>query len=168
MHLFFLRHGRAYPRSRQWRPDRKRPLTREGEAQMFDVARGLLALGAAFDVILTSPYARALRTAEILAEVYQSQKLFPTARLAPDAPAGAILQEIKENFAVAEKIILVGHEPSLSRLISKLLTGRDNLALELKKAGACKLSVERPSFAQCARLHWLLTPKQLSRTSKKR
>ena len=30
--------------------------------------------------ILTSPYIRALRTAEILAEVYDSQKLFETAQ----------------------------------------------------------------------------------------
>jgi phosphohistidine phosphatase len=66
MNLFFLRHGKAHPRSPQWRPDSKRPLTQEGENAMFDVARGIKALGLSFDVILTSPYVRALRTAEIL------------------------------------------------------------------------------------------------------
>jgi ABC-type multidrug transport system ATPase subunit len=45
MNLFFLRHGKAHGRSPQWRPDSKRPLTREGENGMFEVARGIKALG---------------------------------------------------------------------------------------------------------------------------
>ena len=52
---------------------------------MLEVARGLKTLEDSFDVILTSPYARALLTAEILAEVYDSPKLFETAHLAADA-----------------------------------------------------------------------------------
>jgi len=161
MNLFFLRHGKAQPRSPKWRPDSKRPLTREGENGMFDVARGIRALDVSFDVILTSPYARALRTAEILAEAYDSQKLFETARLASDADATEIINEINENFSAAGKIVLVGHEPFMSRLISTLLTGDGGMALELKKAGFCKLAIEKLVFGKCACLNWLLTPKQL-------
>ena len=64
MNLFFLRHGKAHPRSPQWRPDSNRPLTREGENGMFEVARGIKSLDVSFDVILTSPFDRALRTVE--------------------------------------------------------------------------------------------------------
>jgi phosphohistidine phosphatase len=167
MNLFFLRHGKAHPRSPQWRPDSKRPLTQEGENAMFDVARGIKALGLSFDVILTSPYVRALRTAEILAEVYESQKLFETARLAPDVGAKDIIDEINENFSAAGEIVLVGHEPFLSGLISTLLTGEDGMGLELKKAGFCKLTIEKLVFGKCARLNWLLTPKQLDRLGKR-
>jgi phosphohistidine phosphatase len=167
MNLFFLRHGKAEPRSPKWRPDSKRPLTREGERGMLDVARGLKVLEDSFDVILTSPYARALHTAEILAETYDSQKLFETAHLAADAGAKEIIDEINENFSAAGNIVLVGHEPFLSRLISTLLTGKEGLALELKKAGLCKLSMEKLVFGQCARLHWLLTSKQLARLGKR-
>jgi phosphohistidine phosphatase SixA len=38
--LFFLRHGKAEPRSLKWRPDSKRPLTKEGEKRTAEVARG--------------------------------------------------------------------------------------------------------------------------------
>jgi phosphohistidine phosphatase len=167
MNLFFLRHGKAHPRGLKWRPDSQRPLTREGESDMFDVARGIKALDVSFDAILSSPYARALRTAEILAEVYDAPKLFQTARLAADASPKEIIGEITGNFPAAGGIVLVGHEPFMSRLISTLLCGDDRMALELKKAGFCKLAVENLAFGQCACLHWLLTPKQLSRLGKR-
>jgi phosphohistidine phosphatase SixA len=54
MNVYFLRHGKAHPRSPNWRPDSKRPLTREGERGVSNVARGLKALGESFDLILTS------------------------------------------------------------------------------------------------------------------
>ena len=72
MNLFFLRHGKAHPRGPNWQPDSRRPLTTEGEEQMFDVARGMRAFGLSFDLILASPFPRTLRTAEILAEVYDT------------------------------------------------------------------------------------------------
>jgi phosphohistidine phosphatase len=167
MNLFFLRHGKAHERSPQWRPDSKRPLTREGEDIMFDVARGLKALEDSFDVILASPYVRALRTAEILAEVYDMEKLFETTHLAADAGPKGIIEEINENYCAAGSIVLAGHEPFLSRLISTLLTGGTGMTLELKKGGACKLTIEKLAFGQCASLNWLLTPKQLARLGKR-
>jgi phosphohistidine phosphatase len=162
-----LRHGKAEPRSPKWRPDSKRPLTSEGEKSMFDVARGIKALDVSFDVILTSPYVRALRTAEILAEVYESQKLFETARLTPEAGVKDILEEVNENFSAAGGIVLVGHEPFLSGLISTLLTGEAGMAMEFKKAGFCKLTIEKLIFGKCASLNWLLTPRQLARMGKR-
>jgi len=168
MNLFFLRHGKAHPRGPRWRPDSKRPLTRAGENSMLDVARGLQAMEAAFDAILASPFARARRTAEILARVYQSRELFQTARLQPDAGGKEIIDDINQNFSDARGIVLVGHEPGMSRLISMLLTGGEAMEMELKKAGCCKLTVERLVFGQCACLHWLLTPKQLAQMGKGR
>ncbi len=166
MKLFLLRHGQAHPASPKWRPDSKRPLTREGEEAMLDIARGMQALGLTFNVILSSPYARALRTAEILAEVYETPKLIETSHLAVEADAKEIIDEINENFSGAEAIVLVGHEPFLSGLISTLLSGGAGLGIVLKKAGLCKLSAERLVLGQCARLHWLMTPKQLARLGK--
>ena len=163
MNLFLLRHGKAEPRSPRWRPDSKRPLTREGESGMFKVARGIKSLNVSFDVILTSPYARALRTAEILAEVYESEKLFETSRLVSEAGPKEIIEEVNENFSAAGDVVLVGHEPMLSGLISMLLTGETGMALQLKKAGFCKLGIQKLAPGRCARLEWLLTPRQLAR-----
>jgi phosphohistidine phosphatase len=164
MNLFFLRHGKAEPRGPKWRPDSKRPLTREGERRTAEVARGIQALGLSFDLILTSPYVRALRTAEILAEVYGAKKLFETSNLVVEADPKTIVDEINENFAAIEQIALVGHEPFMTRLISTLISGQGAaVAIDLKKAGLCKLSIQKLTLGKCARLNWLLTPRQLAR-----
>jgi phosphohistidine phosphatase len=163
MNLFLLRHAQAEPRGPKWRPDSRRPLTPEGEEKMEKAARGMAALELSFDLILASPYARALRTAEIVAEIFGSKKLLETAHLAADADPKDIVDELNGNFASLENVILVGHEPFLTRLISTLLGGGDALAIDLKKGGLCKLTVEKLVFGRCACLNWLLTPRQLVR-----
>jgi phosphohistidine phosphatase len=168
MNLYFLRHGKAEPRSFRWRPDSKRPLTREGEDKMAEIACGIQALEVSLDLILTSPYARALRTAEILGKVYGEKKLFETNNLSADAGLEGIIDEINENFASVEQIALVGHEPFLSRLISTLVFGSGaSASIEIKKGGFCKLSAEKLSFGKCAVMNWLLTPRQLARIGKR-
>jgi phosphohistidine phosphatase len=166
MNLFFLRHGKAQPRGSIWASDSKRLLTPEGEKKMAEAVRGLQALELSFDLILSSPYARALRTAEILAEVYGAKKLFETNHLIPEASPRDIVDEINGNFASFEQVVLVGHEPFLSSLISTLVTGGEALSIDLKKGALCKLSIEKLSFEKCARLDWLLTSGQLARLGK--
>ncbi len=168
MNLFFLRHGKAFPRGPKWRPDSKRPLTREGEQKMREAARGLQSLESSFDLILSSPYARALRTAEILAGFYGPKKLFETNTLVPEASPQDIIDEINGNFAAFDHIVLVGHEPFLSGLISTLLSGGDGLSIDLKKGAVCKLSIDKLAFGKCACLDWLLTAPQLARLRKAR
>jgi phosphohistidine phosphatase len=167
MNLFFLRHAKACPRGPKYRPDSKRPLTREGEKAMRQVAAGIQKLELTFDLILASPYARALRTAEILADAYDSKKLFVTRNLAADADHPEVVAEIMENFGTLENIVLVGHEPFLSGLISILLSGKTGMKIDFKKAALCKLSVEDLRFGECATLCWLLTPRQLARLAKR-
>jgi len=167
MNLFLLRHAKAFAPGAKYRPDSKRPLTPEGEETMREAAAGIRGLELSFDLILASPYARALRTAEILAEAYDSKKLFVTHHLAADADPREIVGEINENFGALENIVLVGHEPFLSGLISVLLTGRPGMKMDLKKGALCKLSVEDLRFGDCASLCWLLTPRQLARLGKR-
>ena len=65
------------------------------------------------------------------------------------------------NDEKPQRVLLVGHEPDLSRLISLLITGNSEALIELKKGGLCKLTAEKLNFGKCATLNWLLTPKQL-------
>jgi phosphohistidine phosphatase len=167
MNLYFLRHAKAFPRGPKYRPDSKRPLTREGEKTMRQAAAGIRRLDLSFDLILASPYLRALHTAEILADAYDSKKLFVTPHLAADAEPREVVAEINENFGALENIVLVGHEPFLSGLISILLSGKPGMKIDFKKAALCKLSVEDLRFGDCATLCWLLTPRQLSRLGKR-
>jgi phosphohistidine phosphatase len=105
-----------------------------------------------------------LRTAEILAEVYGAKKLFETKNLVSEAQPRNIIDEINENFSSLDQIILVGHEPFMTRLIATLIAGENSsVAIDLKKAGLCKLSSEKLSYCKCACLNWLLTPRQLAR-----
>ena len=162
MNLFLLRHAKACARGPKWRPDDIRPLTREGEKKMFNVARGIQSLNLSFDLILTSPYLRAFRTAEILGEVFESKKVFETKNLIAEAEPRAVIGEINENFPDLTQIVLVGHEPFMTRLISVLLSGKEGLSIDLRKGGFCKLSVKKLCFGPCACLDWLLTPRQLA------
>src|SRR5438876_785979 len=73
--LYILRHAVAKPRE-TWRgkDDSQRPLTRKGEKEMWCVAKGMKKLGLSFDLLLSSPYVRARRTAEIVSEVFKADK----------------------------------------------------------------------------------------------
>ena len=62
----------------------------------------------------------------------------------------------------AESVLLVGHEPYLSGLISLLVSGNASFAVVMKKGGLCKLSTESLQPGRCATLEWLLTPKQMA------
>ncbi len=67
MDLYLVRHGIAYdPDPAQWPDDKDRPLTPEGEKRFRQVARGLRELVPSVSVVLSSPWARAWRTAELL------------------------------------------------------------------------------------------------------
>ncbi len=64
--MWLLRHAAAEPHGT--RQDADRRLTERGERQARDAARALVALGASFDALLTSPKVRALDTARLVAE----------------------------------------------------------------------------------------------------
>jgi len=159
MEIYIIRHGIAVDRGTPgYKKDSDRPLTNEGEDKMHQIAKAMLAMELKFDLILSSPYVRAQQTAQIVAAELDEEVTF-TDFLMPD---GNLLELIRElNDEKPQRVLLVGHEPDLSGLVSVLVTGESDAAIELKKGGLCKLSADRVAFGQCATLNWLLTPKQL-------
>ena len=84
MRVYFLRHGKAEDRAAWQGRDADRPLTAEGEEALRREAKQLRAVDLALDVIVTSPLARARRTAEIVAdELGLAGRLVEDDRLAP-------------------------------------------------------------------------------------
>jgi phosphohistidine phosphatase len=159
MDIYILRHGIAAERGTPgYKKDSDRPLTKEGVEKMEQIAEAMLAFGLHFDLILSSPYARAEQTARIVARALDEEVTF-TNHLMSDGNALELVAEI--NDEKPQSVLLVGHEPDLSRLISVLVTGSTDASIELKKGGLCKLTSDRLTFGQCATLNWLLTPKQL-------
>ena len=167
MNLYFLRHARAHPRSPKWDPDSKRPLTDEGEKQAEKVACGLRELDIDFDVILSSPYVRALKTAQIAADILKNKKLHTIAHLASDGSPEQLIEHLNKEYLKVKNILLVGHEPYMTQLMSVLLTGNKDLQIDFKKAGVAKLSVDKSlQFGKCASLDWILTPQQVAEFAK--
>jgi phosphohistidine phosphatase len=116
-----------------------------------------------FDLLLSSPFVRARQTAEIVAsELKLKKRVEFFDGLVPGGNPKALIHALNELKPAPENILLVGHEPYLSQLISLLASGHaDAAAVEMKKGGLCKLEVGELRLGQCARLAWLLTPSQM-------
>jgi phosphohistidine phosphatase len=113
-----------------------------------------------FDLILSSPLTRARETAEIVAaELKCQRRLCFSDNLRPRGNPGKLVAELNAMEAAPENVLLVGHEPDLSRLISLVVTGRPDAAFDLKKGGLARLEAEQLRAGKCATLVWLLTPK---------
>jgi phosphohistidine phosphatase len=159
MEIYVLRHGIAVERGTPgYKKDSDRPLTKEGEEKLYQIAQAMLAMDLKFDLILSSPYVRAAKTAQIVASELDEEVTF-TEFLEPGGNPLGLISQI--NDEKPQRVLLVGHEPDLSRLISLLISGATAAAIELKKGGLCKMSTDKLIFGQCATLNWLLTPKQL-------
>lgn len=165
MELYILRHGIAEARENfASKNDNDRPLTPEGARKMRRIAKGMKALGLSFDLILTSPLLRARQTAEIVAPILQLKKrpeVFPP--LSAGEETKKLVGALRQRRDSSEKILLVGHEPDLSGLISRLVSGSEDAVINLKKGGLCKMTMTTIRDGRCAILEWLLAPSQLVR-----
>ena len=165
MNLYIIRHAIAVEAGRpEYESDSLRPLTDKGKKKMQKIARGLKELEAEIDLIITSPYVRAVGTTKILRKAFDLKKedVLETEHLTPVGYGDQLIDLINEKYADVENIALVGHEPFLSNLVSVLISGDPNLSLTLKKGGVCRLSVDTLQYGRCATLEWLFSPSQLA------
>ncbi len=164
MDLYILRHGIAVePGTPGYENDADRPLTPEGQRKLRQIADAMEALELSFDRILSSPYLRARETAEIVAEALGARKKLELSdTLTPGGSFKRLVELLNRLEPSPESVLLVGHEPYLSGLISLLVSGKETFAVVMKKGGLCKLTTGSPRHGRCAALQWLLTPKQMA------
>ena len=105
----------------RWPDDAERPLTEEGIARFRSAARGLRRLVPAVESVLSSGYARAWQTGQLLHDVAGWREPEECPALEAGRPVPAALEVIQGR--TEHSIALVGHEPHLSRLASLLCTG---------------------------------------------
>lgn len=156
MKLYFLLHAAALDGA----DDAKRPLSPTGRRQAREVARCLRRAGIAFDLAFTSPLVRAKQTVAITLEITNEQS-----PLAPQESPVLLNETDAERFAdwlvqlpEARHVLLVGHEPSLSARVRRMLGLGRVEALELAKgAVACVKTADQ----RVGTLKFLLTPKSL-------
>jgi phosphohistidine phosphatase len=162
MKLYILRHGDAVEPGTLRFKESERPLTPKGIQRTKLLAHALRQMEIDFDVILSSPLQRARETAEIIARGlrHESRVQF-TEELAPGGSMEGLVHQINATGSAPEAVLLVGHEPYLSGLISLLCTGGPGLSLNFKKGALCRLQVEALSCSGCATLEWLLQPRLL-------
>jgi phosphohistidine phosphatase len=136
--LWLLRHAEAEPHGT--RSDAERRLTPRGEAQARAAGIALARLGAAFDAVLFSPKARARQTAELAASGWSAEQRKLLREHEPLASGFEARQAIQALSAIGAdaRLLLIGHEPDLSRVVGDLTGGR----VDLKKGGLAVVRLE--------------------------
>jgi phosphohistidine phosphatase len=137
--LYLFRHGLAMAHGTPGILDDDRPLTEKGARRVRQVARGLRKAKVKVDRIVSSPLPRALKTAEIVAETLKIPYLLESDTiLLPASSAAEIAAWLHDREE--PRIMLVGHNPNLSQLLSLLTTGQpDPILVALRKAGLAEL-----------------------------
>jgi phosphohistidine phosphatase len=166
MDLYIVRHGIAIDREDpKCPPDPERYLTEEGVEKAKQVAKGVAALGVVPDLLWSSPYARALQTAEIFAHAldFVKQKIRQTDLLLPGADASLLFRELARDKQ-SSVVFVFGHSPQLDEVLAASL-GLKHHVTALKKAGVACVELKRISPPH-AELLWLATPKLLRKSKK--
>jgi phosphohistidine phosphatase len=118
MDLYFLRHAEAEEQD-MGQSDADRELTGKGREQAQRAAAWLSQRKVKLDLILTSPSLRAVQTAEPVADALDVE-IEEDARLTPGSLNLRTLRAALEAVGHPTSVLLVGHEPDFSTLITHL------------------------------------------------
>ncbi len=164
MNLYLLRHGIAVdPSVPDFANDAQRPLTAKGKRRLRQIAQAVGLMRISFAVILSSPYVRARQTAEIVAKTLKCRKKLKfTDELTPAGNPRSLIEQLNELRPRPKNVLLVGHEPYLSKLIALLTAGSTNMEIDLRKGSLCQLETESLRYARCATLVCLFAPRHLA------
>ena len=155
MNIFLIRHGKAEAAS-QTKKDIDRELTEEGK-NIIKRSVGFWKNGIiSFDFIITSPFKRAIQTAEIIAELMNYKNdLIKDKALSPGCSTRSVIQ-LAEVLNV-DNIAFVGHQPDMSYHISSLVCG-SQLNLKFSPASIAKISFKGNPKPGNGILEFLLPP----------
>jgi phosphohistidine phosphatase len=157
MELYLFRHGIAEDAG-PGLPDPKRALTDEGKRKVAEVVKAARRAGVEPSLVVSSPYVRAVETAQIAIEGFGYRgDLVRTETLVPFGSAENVWAELRD-YREERAILLAGHEPLLSSLASYLLAS-PALQIEMKKAAMARIDVDSLRAAPHGILRWMITPK---------
>ncbi len=156
--IFIVRHGIAEDSSPGG--DSQRQLTADGIARIEEVAAALVILDVCPDRILSSPLVRARQTAEIISRSV-SRRIELLGELSPGYQPDDVCSRLA-NMEEVESVMLVGHQPNCSELVSYLLGGSSGIGVEFKKGGVSFIQAERVGPSR-GTLVWHMPPKALRR-----
>ena len=121
MELILWRHADAEPGV----DDLERKLTVKGRKQAARVAGWLNARLPSRFSVYSSPAKRALQTAKALDTPFETSEL-----LAPDRVAADVLRAVDWPNREGEIVVVVGHQPTLGRVVARLLGTDAELSIQ--------------------------------------
>ena len=158
--IYILRHGRAEKRSSSVHGDAGRALTGQGRTEILGVAEYLASREIVFGCIATSPYVRALETAQIVAKALGKRGLLQQwEELTPGSSIEALESRISGR-PEDESLLIVGHEPLMGMFTGYMITGGADAAIAFGKGGLAKVRNARFDPVS-GELQWLLTVRQI-------
>ncbi len=156
MNIYLIRHSDAENTSPSAK-DADRKLTKSGIEKIRSAAEGWKQIIPAFDFIVSSPLARALQTAELIAEVYKlsKSKILVDRRL----KSGSHIDDVVEiaNTLDGEEIAFVGHQPEFSEHVSELIS-QSYAYIDFKKAAIAKINFYNKAKKGKGLLEFLIPP----------
>ncbi len=150
--LLLVRHADAGDPAAYPGPDDARPISAKGRRQAERLGAFLAEYGIRPDVIVTSPKARAVETAKIIADAL-AMRVLVDERLASGFGTAELL-ELLAAHGDPRRPLLVGHDPDFSDLASTLCGGD----VDLKKGALARIDFDGPPVAGSGRLRWLIPP----------
>jgi phosphohistidine phosphatase len=163
MNIFLLRHGIAHVLGEDGsKTDAERTLTEDGRSKIRSVARALRTMNVKLDAVASSPLPRAAETAEIVAEALRIRHLLTLEGALSLGAAPEDYCRLLARRGREESILLVGHEPDLSRTVGFLLWGgSDGWRVAFKKGALCHIENDGNGWRGNGVLRSFLTPKQM-------
>jgi phosphohistidine phosphatase len=162
--LYILRHGIAVAAGTPGIPDNERRLTPKGQKRMRQIARGLCVLKLGLERIVTSPLPRARETAEIVADALDAPDLVEVSNVLLAGTAATTIEDWLRH-RTEDRLMIVGHNPTLSDLISLLVLGATQPPLcDLKKGGIAALKRSAGARDQFE-VAWIAPPRLLRNLS---
>ena len=126
---------------------------------MREAARGLLSLAIEPELIVTSPYLRALQTAEIVAAALQNPKceIVESPTVQPGAQPVELLDLLRR--CESDSVLCTGHAPHLDLFIA-FITGSPHPFTSLKKGATAMIQLDSLE-AGAGEMVWLQPPRVL-------
>jgi phosphohistidine phosphatase len=156
MQIYLLRHGIAENAS-PGQPDSERALTAEGREKLRRVLKRARSAEVNPGAILSSPYKRALETAEVAAEALGFKgEIERTPALVPASSPYDAWEALRARRS-SGSVLLASHEPLMSSLAAFLL-GCPALQVDMKKAALVRIDCDRFPSQPRGVLKWMLTP----------
>jgi len=157
MEIYLLRHAVAEDSAATGR-DADRRLTDEGRAKLRRVLERAHQAGVRPSLILSSPYRRALETAEIAArELGYEGEIVRLPVLMPDGSPQEVWDAIREHRNESA-VLIAGHEPLFSATVAFLL-GSAHSMVHFRKGALVRIDVKTTGPNPAGVLEWMLTAK---------